>query len=61
MYPIIPEGYKIPTGLTNCKIKDFVWDSPCNLRETAALATSYTGSIKCLIYKEKRRFSTSLS
>lgn len=57
MYPIIPKGYKIPTALNACKIKNFIWDGPCNKRETASLTTSHTDSVNLLIYKEKRRFS----
>ena len=49
------------TALNTCKIKDFIWDGPCNYPKIASLDTPYTDSVKCLIYKEKRRFSAPLS
>ena len=52
---------KIHTALSDCKIKDFIWDSPCNYPKIASLDTPYTDSVKLLIYKEKRRFSASSS
>lgn len=57
----IPKGNRIHTALSDCKIKDFVWDSPCNYPKTASFGTPHTDSIKLLIYKEKRRFSASSS
>ena len=41
--------------------QQFYLRHPCNLRETASLAISYTDPFKRLIYKEKRRFSAPLS
>ncbi len=41
-----------------CKIKDFIWDSPCNQREMALIDTPHAGLTKCLIYKEKQPFRT---
>ena len=51
---------KVAKVSNDCKIKDFVWDGPCNQRETASFSTPYTDSDKCLIYKEKRTISRPL-
>ena len=57
----LPKPDKIQTALNTCKIKDFIWDSPCNQREMALITAPYTDSAKLLIYKGKRRFSASSS
>ena len=57
----LPKPDKIRTSLTTCKIRNFVWDSPCNQREMASFGTPHTDLLKCLIYKGKTALSDGLS
>lgn len=57
----LPKPDKIHTALNTCKIKDFIWDGPCNYPKIASLDTPHTDSAKLLIYKGKRRLSASSS
>ena len=51
-----PKGNRFQTTLNTCKIKDFVWDGPCNHPKIASLDTPHTDTAKLLIYKEKDTF-----